>query len=215
MQCKELEVVLEQEGWSPLPQAARAHVSQCNSCKDLIADLSTIVAVAHELPAEVDPPARVWISLRAQLEAEGLIKDASGRSLALRGSSWWHDFSDMWRARALACAAVGLLIVTAVLLQLQRPDAHPITQARNLYADTSAALDNDERLLPNMRMAGSSSVDASLRQNLQIVDQFIAECEQRVKEEPRDELAHTYLTGAYEQKAELLSAMMEREGSGN
>ena len=41
---------------------------------------------------------------------------------------------------------------------------------------------------------GGSVVDVSLRQNLDIVDKFIADCEQRVKEEPQDDLAREYLT---------------------
>jgi hypothetical protein len=49
---------------------------------------------------------------------------------------------------------------------------------------------------------------------LDIVDNFIADCEQRVKEQPQDDLAREYLSGAYQQKAELLSALMERGGSG-
>ena len=35
--------------------------------------LRRIVSAAHELPAEVDPPARVWASLRAKLEEEGIL----------------------------------------------------------------------------------------------------------------------------------------------
>jgi hypothetical protein len=65
-----------------------------------------------------------------------------------------------------------------------------------------------------MQLAGNSGVDVSLRQNLDIVDQFIADCEQRVKEQPQDDLAREYLTGAYQQKAELISVMMERARSG-
>jgi hypothetical protein len=38
-----------------------------------VADLTSIVSAAHELPAEVDPPARVWASLHAQLEREGIL----------------------------------------------------------------------------------------------------------------------------------------------
>jgi hypothetical protein len=56
-------------------------------------------------------------------------------------------------------------------------------------------------------------VDTSFRQNLQTVDEFISECERRLKEEPQDELAREYLSRAYQQKAELLSAMMEQAGS--
>ena len=42
----------------------------------LVADLKKIVSAAHKLPAEVAPPARVWRSLRAQLENEGVLSRA-------------------------------------------------------------------------------------------------------------------------------------------
>jgi hypothetical protein len=210
MQCREVEVVLAQEGFVPVPEAARAHLAGCNSCKNFIADLTAIVATAHLLPVEVEPPRRVWTSLRAQLEEEGIIRSAERRS-------WWANFSELFRPRVLATSAVGLLIAAAVALQLQRPTTQP-TEARNaydnLYQDTSLTLDNDEARLPAMQLAGNSGVDVSLRQNLDIVDQFIADCEQRVKEQPQDDLAREYLTGAYQQKAELISVMMERARSG-
>ena len=211
MQCKEVEVVLEQEGFVPVPEAARAHLSGCSACRNLIADLTSIVATAHLLPAEVEPPARVWTSLRVQLEAEGIIRSAATRSR-------WLNFSEFFRPRVFATATVGLLIVAATALQFQRPAAQP-TEARNvyenLYQDTSLTLSNDEAHLPAMQLAGNSGTDISLRQNLDIVDKFIVDCEQRVKEQPQDELTREYLSGAYQQKAELISVMMERGGSGN
>ena len=200
MQCKEVEVVLEQEGWTPLPEAARDHLAGCSACQNLVEDLTAIVATAHLLPAEIDPPARVWTSLRAQLEEEGIIKLAA----AERGS-WWHGFSDLFRTRVLATAAVGMLVIAAVALQIE---------PRNVYEDAATVLNADEANLSQMQLGGSV-VDVSLRQNLDIVNKFIADCEQRMKEEPRDDLAREYLTGAYQQKAELLSAMMERGGSVN
>jgi hypothetical protein len=210
MQCKEVEVVLEREGCLPVPETARAHLVGCNSCRNLIADLTAVIATAHLLPAEVEPPPRVWTSLRAQLEQEGIIRSATPHS-------WWLGFSDFFRPRMLATAAVGLLIVAAAALQLQRSPTQP-TEARNvyddLYQDTSLTLDNDEAHLPAMQLAGSSGVDVSLRQNLDIVDKFIIDCEQRIKQQPHDDLAREYLTGAYQQKAELISVMMERGGSG-
>ena len=208
MQCKEIERVLEQQGFVPVPETARAHLAGCSSCQGLVADLTAIVATAHLLPAEVDPPRRVWASLRAQLEEEGIIQDAATRA------TWWRRFPEFFRARALATAGVGLLIAAAVVLQVRPPASHP-TEARNTYEnydETSMTLSNDEAHLPSMQLAGSSKVDVALRQNLDIVDKFIVDCEQRVKEQPGDELARDYLSGAYQQKAELLSAMMEREG---
>src|ERR1700728_3740577 len=207
MQCKDVEVVLEQEGWTPLPEAARDHLAGCRACQNLVEDLTAVVATAHLLPAEVEPPARVWVALRAQLEQEGIIKSAAAARV-----SWWHGFSDLFRARALATAAVGVLVIAAVALQIQHPA--PATEARNVYDDAATVLNADEANLGQMQL-GASVVDVSLRQNLDIVDKFIADCEQRVKQEPQDDLAREYLTGAYQQKAELLSAMMDRRGSVN
>jgi hypothetical protein len=209
MQCKDVEVVLEQEGWTPLPEPARVHLSECHSCKNLVADLTSIVAAAHLLPAEVEPPPRVWSALRVQLENEGIIKDAA----AVSRTTWWEGFSDLFRTRAMAAATIGLLIIGAVILQFQGPGAPP-TEARNSFDETSSVLSVDEAQLSPIQMAGQSVVDASLRKNLDIVDNFIVDCEHRVKEQPQDDLAREYLSGAYQQKAELLSAMMDRQGSG-
>ena len=220
MQCRDVETVVEQEGLAPLPEAARAHVGTCSHCRELVADLEAIVSIANELPAEVEPPARVWISLQAQLELEGIIKNPVVPAHGER-SSWWPGFGDLFRSRALAAAFVGLLIVAAGVLQLrQPPDAsletpqtasEPVWQVP--FAQTAKVLNEQEVDLRNMRLAGTSAVDMSFRQNLQQVDDFIADCERRVNEAPQDELAREYLSYAYQQKAELLSAMMDREGS--
>jgi hypothetical protein len=212
MQCKELELALEQEGIAPLPAAARAHVASCNACQSLVTDLRDIVAAARELPAELAPPARVWVSLRAQLENEGIIKMPA--AAGAQRVSWWHGFGELFRGRALATASVGLLIVVATVLQIQQP-AVQLTDTTNPFEETARALAEQEQGLANMQLASNSLVDTSLRQNLTAVDDFIADCERRVQVEPQDELAREYLSGAYRQKAQLLSAMMERGGSGN
>ena len=225
MLCKDVEIVVEQEGLAPLPEAARAHVATCSHCQDFVADLAAIVSVANELPAEVEPPARVWVSLQAQLELEGIIKTPVVPAHGGR-SSWWLGFNDLFRGRALATATVGLLIVAAGVLQLRQPPdasletngsvADPVWQVP--FAQTAKVLNEQEidlrnMQVANMQLASTSAVDTSFRQNLQQVDDFIADCERRVNAAPQDELAREYLSNAYQQKAELLSAMMDREGS--
>lgn len=212
MQCKDVEGVLELEGLGPLPEAARIHLASCTSCQYLLQDFTKIVAAAHELPAEAEPPARIWISLRAQLEAEGLIQTPV--VVQERRAPWWQSLSELFRNRGLAAAAVGLLIVVAAGYQLQvhAPTGSAVKKP-DLLADTALALHQQEQDLSGMHLASSSPVDTSFRQNLRTVDDFIAECELRLKQEPHDELAREYLSRAYEQKAELLSAMMEHSGS--
>jgi len=247
MQCKEFEAVLEQEGLTPLPPAARAHLAECSSCQFFLADLSTIQSLAHELPAEADPPERLWISLRAQLAAEGVIREAVETPPA---TPWWRGFTTRFRPRSLATAgAAGVLIVTAVLLSrnpvsqpesrvsnppVSSPTTSAVTSRNTSTAEAPAVsraanttrtarpspteeamangglvLDQAELDVPNMRLAGNAAVDASLRDNLRTVNEFIAECQQHLKQHPNDQLAREYLEAAYQQKAELLSAMME------
>jgi hypothetical protein len=215
MQCKDVEFVLEQEGLAPLPEAAQAHVATCSHCQDFVADLATIVSVANEMPAEVEPPARVWVSLQAQLELEGIIKTPT---IPARGerSAWWRGFSDLFRSRALAAAAVGALILAAGVLQLREGTAPLVPAApswQTPFAQTAKVLNDQEVDLKNVQLASTSAVDDSFRQNLQQVDEFIADCERHLKANPQDDLAREYLSNAYQQKAELLSAMMDREGS--
>jgi hypothetical protein len=211
MECRETELVLEQEDLTALPPAVRQHLTGCNSCRNLVADLTAIVHIAREVPAEVDPPPRLWTSIRAQLEAEGILRDHSVEATP----SWWRAASDLFRSRALATASVGFLILAAAALQIRQPESHAVANVQSPLGETGMILQADEQGLDNMHLAGDSAVDTSLRNNLQIVDGFIGDCERRLKEDPRDDLTREYLSGAYRQKAELLETMMERGRSVN
>ena len=59
-----------------------------------------------------------------------------------------------------------------------------------------------------------SPATVSIRRNLGIVDNFIAACKKNIREQPDNEMAREYLYGAYEQKAELLSAAVEHNVTG-
>jgi len=80
MRREKAQVALEHDGRPPLREAVGAQVRERSGCQSFVADLTSIVSAAHELPAEVDPPVRVWASLHAQLEREGLLgRSVSGR----------------------------------------------------------------------------------------------------------------------------------------
>jgi hypothetical protein len=212
MKCKDVGLVLEQEGFAPLPEAAKEHVAECSACRGLIADFAAIVGAAHALPAEVEPPARLWVALRSQLEAEGVIRNTA----AMDKSSWLQVLAGLLRGRALATATVGLVVVLAGAL-VTRYRSQPAPEFPQRFAVMHAALATQESSLQSALPASNavlSAADASLRDNLQLVNRFIADCEQRVQQEPDDDAAQEYLNGAYQQKSELLAAMMERGAGG-
>jgi hypothetical protein len=253
MHCKELESVLETEGLVELSKDARLHLATCGACQGLVADLDSIVTAAKSLPAEVNPPDRIWISLRAQLEAEGLIKEP----VEVSGRPSWRDSFRVWlNARSFAIVTAAALVLAASLYVTRTPrnnnagsgknqpmaetpraaqpqvtaSAPPVSTApansspsHALVAPSktkdlapspsesaSFALNEAELDVSSMQLAGENAqVDASLRQNLRTLNAFIAECEQHLKQNPQDELAREYLNTAYQQKADLLAAMME------
>jgi hypothetical protein len=215
MQCRELEVFFEQEGLAPLSAAARQHLAECPACKHFFDDVTGIVALAHQLPAEIDPPEHIWISIRNELVREGTIRGVSSNRTA---APWWQSFAELFRNRSLATAAVAIVMIVVAFLLGSKPREQALQAPEDPYASTVTALSQQEHDLANMQLASTgetSAVDSSLRQNLQQVDEFIADCERRVREVPSDELAREYLTNAYQQKAQLLSAMMDRGGSLN
>jgi hypothetical protein len=80
MQHKKTQVALKHDGHPPVLEVAVARFRERNSRQILAADLRSIVSAAHLLPAEVTPPARVWSSLRVQLEKEAILsRSAKGK----------------------------------------------------------------------------------------------------------------------------------------
>lgn len=224
MLCNDVEQVIEQSGLHQLSEAARTHVAQCPSCTALIEDFAAIITAATQIPAEVEPPARIWASIETQLVAEGIIRQpASSPAFPSQKTSFWHDFGRLLRGRTLATAAVAALVIVAAIVQFRpttsrEPAAIPPTQS-GPFAETATTLDQEEQSLGPIQNASTlgavSTVDTSLRENLVTVNAFIKECQKRLNEDPNDAMARDYLSTAYQQKAEILAAMMERGRSVN
>jgi hypothetical protein len=226
MQCKDVAQIIEVEGFSPLPEAARGHVAGCLACSSLVADFERIVVAAHDIPAEVEPPSRIWISLRARLEAEGIIRETPV-VVPAESAPWWRGFGQLIRGRLLATAAVAVLIVAAGVIQMYRKPAGTGNNSASVvapavvaepFAEAATSLDQEEQSLGPIQTVSTSStsaVDNSLRENLVTLNAFIKECRKRLKEDPNDQIARDYLSAAYQQKAEILAAMMERGRSVN
>jgi hypothetical protein len=62
--------------------------------------------------------------------------------------------------------------------------------------------------------SASPEINSALKKDLEVVNNFIAQCEKAVREEPQDQDARQYLYGAYQQKAELLAVAMDHTRPG-
>jgi hypothetical protein len=224
MQCERFEQILEQQDAGALPKPALAHLETCEACRALSADFGAIHDMALELGTEgIAPPERVWISLRNQLEAEGLIHDGQGASVSSSEAShgWWGAF----QRPAVAGAFLGLVLAAAATvsymsnftqravdsqLTLQQ-ETSPVPAADSVFKEEVLTVGNNS--IPGLQRQDTAVTD-SIRRNLQIVDNFIAICEKSVREQPDNQMAREYLYGAYQQKAELLATAMNRSMTG-
>ena len=223
MGCQEFQNQLERWMDGERSAQAREHALQCVSCKTLVADLDAIGQHARAWGAEeVAPPERVWVSLRAQLEAEGIIRgDAAADTApqaADRKPGWLAGIFDALPRPILAGAYLAVLILASVVLTGQ--STRQLDEARwiNGTQDTTGALDASLQTAEQNSISAIAASDpvvtASLHDNLAIVDNYIALCEKSVREDPENEIARDYLYEAYEQKADLLAQMTERGVSG-
>jgi len=216
IQCAQFERMLEEQSDGPLSAGAAAHLQGCVDCRALWSDIGAIRAAGLEWgKEEVEPPEYLWSSLRRQLESEGLIR---GRSRQRRWFSAWFAAAPRW---SLAGASVSLLLIAAMLggYQMSERKSAAILPLRlsisaatpKLVAtDLGKTLDGDVKRVFDSLPEGNPVLASSLRENLGIVDNLIADCEKSVREQPDDPMARDYLYGAYEQKAVLLAAATDR-----
>ncbi|HKO05860.1 MAG TPA: hypothetical protein VJW51_13975 [Candidatus Acidoferrales bacterium] len=211
MRCEEFDRhAVEWMDGERAPEAAE-HFQSCNRCSSRMADLALIASAAATLP-ELDPPATLWTSLHAKLEAENLLRPRKSLGERLR-----EFFPDAPRT-ALATATISVLAALLLFLpqsplpQMSR-EGENFSGARNfagvndLLASAEAEASRDVRLR-------DPEVVASYQQNLALVDNLIGECQRRMNEDPNDEMARQYLVAAYQQKTDLLNALSERDALG-
>lgn len=186
---------------------ADMHLSGCERCRAVLADLEAIRAAGRQLDeAEVDPPERVWIAVRAQLESEGLFRRPERRN-------WFAMMFPALPGPALASAYAALLIIGGLLLGSQVRNLNDVAWLDRTQV-ASASLDYQLDAVAQGAVSGlhehNPAVTAALNANLVMVDNYISLCEKSVREEPENEMVRDYLYGAYQQKAELLATMAER-----
>ena len=189
---------------------AEEHVRNCTRCRALLADLEAIRTTGRSLAAEdLAPPPRIWMHIRAELEAEGLIH-----------SPGWFDrlstlFAEFSRP-TLVGAYASLVLVGALLLGFQTDFQSNQEQWLSGTQSAAASVGTQLRAVERGSLEAIANhehdpaISASLNQNLAIVDNLISVCEKNMQEDPGDELARDYLYGAYQQKADLLATMSDR-----
>jgi len=193
-----------------------AHTRECTFCRVMVEDLERLRAAASELPLE-EPSPVVWSNIRAQLATTG--------SFVEKTSLWdWLGQLEFLRrpipVTAFACVVVLGCVLTASRnnpeqdLSLLRTAPEGRTAVRSMaFIGEGAALEQVVRELEKAFKAREASlapdVKATYENSLNSLDTSIRECNDSLRREPGNSLAHEYLLAAYSQKAEVLSSALE------
>jgi hypothetical protein len=77
MLCKDVEIVVEQEGLAPLPEAAQAHVATCSHCQGFVADLRPLFLPRKNCPPKSSRPLACGFPSRLNLNSRELSRRPS------------------------------------------------------------------------------------------------------------------------------------------
>ncbi len=212
-----------------------AHIEACADCRALLDDLRALRREASALPRDPLPPA-LWPRVAARLRDQGVRDETeAGGRLA-----WWQ-----WAAiAALLVLAVG----AGLMVTWMRRPAVQTTTATETHEDTgvqpastgnAAANPSVEGVEAELRMAEEhyekaisgleqvakseqASLDpqvaATVKRNLEVIDQAIAESRSALRTEPQNEPAREGLFDALRRKIVLLQdtiALMNEMRKGN
>lgn len=223
--CREFDLHLAAYLEGEAAPAVPAHARECPSCEAILADLEGIRQAAGELDL-VEPPARVWANVRAQLAQEGVICEP-----VPAWSRWFHEMllnpTPLAAFAAVAVFGMFLMVRSRNLEPALAPNVvsnHPVAETVQVArsqapapADASEttlarAVKEMEASYQEREKALDPAVKVVYQRSLESLDTSIHECRDSVRQEPSNDLAHEYLLTAYEQKAQVLASALQFEG---
>jgi hypothetical protein len=215
-------------------EALDAHLATCQTCRADVAAARRLQAELRLIGAE-GPAPRAWDRVAARLEADPAFQQRAGASLAAtqerRGLDW----------RWVALAATLVLVIAGSLLVMRRsfreapapmtaaapaeagaPDADPMT---TIEGELDLAAKHYENAIAGLEQVAAESetpldpiVMATVRENLDVIDQAIDDSRQALRTDPQSQLAQESLFDAFRRKVALLQdtiALMNEMRKGN
>lgn len=216
MDCKEIQPKISEWIDQDLDHSDEAlvqgHVELCKECSQIHQDLSFLKQSVAELDP-FEPPDTVWVGIKAQLIAEGLIE---------RKSAWnfWKNLlpSSAALRPALGGALVTLILVSSLYFIFARRTSEPIPPPAlpevAAFEDLKTAELKYEQAIAELSRVSQrklAALNPDLAQifndNLATMDYYLNECRQAMQHDPENPLVHRYLLAAYQKKVDLLKTI--------
>ena len=187
-----------------------AHKQSCESCFELVADLTFIAEQAKRLGPTMDPDPRVWEGIQAALEREGLARPAAVTRVPARLAV----MPGRWGLAAAVAALAAMLLIGIGVLSYRNATTTPSLTRTAVSAPAAssvvAAIDDDDVKLLQAIAHRTPAVRAAYEDSLKSVNAYIADARSTLAKDPRSEEAHNHLMLAYDQKAMLYEMALSR-----
>jgi hypothetical protein len=199
--------------------AAETHARDCATCATSLAELRATVAVTHDLPESLTPPADLWNDVRATIEAGKVAHFPLGVVPAASRGFWVTP-------GRLAAAAVLLVAVTASLTGIVMT-SQPATQTQIVEQAplaVSVSWQASERVFQANVLALREQLEAlhdhlapetlvKVERALATIDLAIAEGREALLRDPANAALSELVASNYRQKIELLRRMTQLASS--
>jgi hypothetical protein len=215
-------------------EALDAHLATCPECQALVEDARRLQAELRLIGSE-GPSPRAWDRLVERLEADPEFERAAGAAVAAAQATRRLD----WRWVALAAALI--VVIAGSLLTLRRtldpppgPGQAPVADTRpgapgdlvsSIEGELDLAAKHYENAIAGLERVATESetpldptVMATVRENLEIIDQAIDDSRQALRADPQSQFAQESLFDAFRRKVALLQdtiALMNEMRKGN
>ncbi len=221
------------QGRLPPPEVAalEAHVATCAACRALVDDARLLQREARLLGVD-GPPAGAWERLADRLAQQPPAQAGRPTPSALAPATSRLSWRWLGVAAMLAVVIGGSLFFlrqslfpgnTSSPAAETRPDATSLVESIELELDQAAQ--HYERAIAGLEQVASESdspldpaLTATLRENLQVIDEAIADSRAALRSEPDSQLAQQSLFDAFRRKVALLQdtiALMNEMRKGN
>ncbi len=233
MRCAELDDRLDAWLLGSLPRAdvdaLEAHLLECPSCRTLAEDVRLLQREARLIGSE-GPPAGAWDRLASRLQRQLPVHEPNRDEARRRSLPSWR-----WMGVAAMLAVVVGLSLFALRQSLfsTGSDAPATAEApatapslvESIEFELDQAAQHYERAIAGLEQVASESdspldpaLTATLRENLQVIDQAITDSRDALRTEPTSQLAQQSLFDAFRRKVVLLQdtiALMNEMRKGN
>jgi hypothetical protein len=180
------------------------HLEICVDCRALLADLQKIAGAARAL-GPIEPPDRIWMQIAGRLHQEGRVKPVAAAPPAPR-----HTYTLLALAATLLLAVGGSLLLVFPRHQANIPAAAGNAEQEDPVQRVDSELQKAEEHFNNAldeaeKIEGMDATTiAGLRQNLQDVNQALAQSRAALTSNPHSTTARQSLYEVLKQKIQFL-----------